>query len=450
MQRSSRARWSGLAAGVALLAGLAATSGATLGAAAQRPAVTWPAPWTIDNSVNPGGPNFQNQFNGVSCASQVSCMAVGWYYTGAHTQTLAEHWDGTTWTPTTTLDVNNPLNDNQLLAVSCPTATYCVAVGFRWTGTNTLSLIETWNGTSWQLATPADNGSPTNAVLNGVSCTSTTACVAVGGLGNGSFAQQWNGAWWSIPVQSEFSGFTPLAVSCATGSWCEAVGSENSGPNQVPESMTFSGGTNWAATGDVNPGTGSAWLRGVSCPAAGVCTAVGDVQDSAKRTLIENFTNGGWALQSSPNNGAGDNVLFAVRCQAAGICEAGGLGYGGPHASTIVVTSAGGPWGLTLTPNVSPGGVQPDNAFYGFDCSAQTACAGVGYYWNGTAVQTLLEHTFLPQGYWLASADGSVVAAGAAPSLPGWATKSRGGDRRHAHRQRVLDSDPQRLCPCRR
>ena len=72
-----------------------------------------------------------------------------------------------------------------LQGVSCTSATACTAVGdyVNRDGTQ-VTLAERWNGTSWTIqSTPNPTGAQYagwTATLQGVSCTSATACTAVG------------------------------------------------------------------------------------------------------------------------------------------------------------------------------------------------------------------------------------------------------------------------------
>jgi hypothetical protein len=68
-----------------------------------------------------------------------------------------------------------------------------------------------------------------------VSCTSQTACTAVGpsGGGNLSAAEAWNGTTWTLLPTGPTQGTgTPdlKAISCPTPGVCVAVGSANSTP----------------------------------------------------------------------------------------------------------------------------------------------------------------------------------------------------------------------------
>jgi hypothetical protein len=86
-----------------------------------------------------------NGLQSVSCPRTTDCIAVGYKtLTPSSTlQTLAERWNGTTWSSLTTPNVGT--GSNELFAVSCSSPTFCVAAGEG--GTNR-TLLERWNGTT--------------------------------------------------------------------------------------------------------------------------------------------------------------------------------------------------------------------------------------------------------------------------------------------------------------
>ena len=83
------------------------------------------------------------------------------------------------------LPTPNPDNTYEALnGISCVTTTFCMAVGTL--GLDSGTLTELWNGSTWKLV-PRPNppgGVPGGGSLLGVSCTSTTFCMAVGGIYN--------------------------------------------------------------------------------------------------------------------------------------------------------------------------------------------------------------------------------------------------------------------------
>jgi hypothetical protein len=105
-------------------------------------------------------------------------MAVGTFFNGI---SLAELWDGTGWSPET-IPTPAGARGNGLAGVSCTSTTFCIVVGGY--GTNVYPIGATfadeWNGTSWSIQTTPNPTGAQSSVLNGVSCTSTAACTAVG------------------------------------------------------------------------------------------------------------------------------------------------------------------------------------------------------------------------------------------------------------------------------
>jgi hypothetical protein len=104
---------------------------------------------TSPSPVDPSPGDFA-ELDSVSCLSATNCMAVGDAGNAAGTTdaTLAEHWDGTSWTVETTPD---PAKFSSLVSVSCTSASHCVAVGAdSATATGSVRpLVEVWNGSTW-------------------------------------------------------------------------------------------------------------------------------------------------------------------------------------------------------------------------------------------------------------------------------------------------------------
>ena len=76
----------------------------------------------------------------------------------------------------------SPSQNNILAGVSCDGPAECVAVGHS-AGSNFQTLVESWNGSAWSIVSSPNPTSLPGAYgdsLHAVSCTSSTACVAVG------------------------------------------------------------------------------------------------------------------------------------------------------------------------------------------------------------------------------------------------------------------------------
>jgi hypothetical protein len=219
-----------------------------------------------------------------------------------------------------------------------------MAVGdFTTTAFNNMTLAEKWNGTSWSIMpTPNPSGALTSFLL-GVSCTSATACTAVGYYDNStsqspSLAEAWNGSSWSIqPTPNPSSSGVLRAVSCTSASACSAVGDDTAG-NTLAEAWN---GTSWSIQSTPNPtGANASVLYGLSCTAATACTAVGSSYPSTGSiiTLAEVWNGSTWTLQSTPNPAATASFLAAVSCTSSTSCSA--VGYQNYLASYPYVTLA--------------------------------------------------------------------------------------------------------------
>ncbi|HEX9035171.1 MAG TPA: hypothetical protein VF834_25295 [Streptosporangiaceae bacterium] len=90
----------------------------------------------------------------ISCPAAVACVAVG----SRQGHTLAETWNGTTWTVQRTPALSGTRPDGRLLGVYCFTASRCFAVGYRYGSTVRYlrTLAEGWKGRSWQIQKSAN------------------------------------------------------------------------------------------------------------------------------------------------------------------------------------------------------------------------------------------------------------------------------------------------------
>ena len=300
-----------------------------------RSALSHAGGWRVEPTPNP-----VKQHNGTlaadSCAGPSACIAVGDYENGTGTTVaLAEQWNGAAWS---VQRIPNPpgATATVLNGVSCASAAACVAVGFYFTAAGgVLTVAEGWNGTRWQIQPSAG---PVGAAsgLYGVSCTSAQACTAVGiyDTSNGTsltLAERWDGSSWTIqadPISVVAVPSELLAVSCAGPSACTAVGSfENSSGASQPLAMAWDG-TTWADQTVPVPAraTGSGFSA-VSCAAPGVCIAAGGYNKSSGEgfSLAEAWNGTAWTIQVAPMPArSGGSELFGVSCTAVAACTAVG------------------------------------------------------------------------------------------------------------------------------
>src|SRR5437867_3310128 len=148
---------------------------AMLGFAAPPPSMPLTptaANWAIVTSPNTS--TTQNNLLGVTCVSASDCWAVGSYVAGSGApRTLIEHWDGTAWAIVTSPNASLP--NNVLSGVTCVSASDCWAVGYYVSAPGVVqSLIQRWDGTSWAIV-----GSPNAAPINRIQALNCLLGVAV-------------------------------------------------------------------------------------------------------------------------------------------------------------------------------------------------------------------------------------------------------------------------------
>jgi hypothetical protein len=224
----------------------------------------------------------------VACPASTTCVAVGETFAF---DSLLLVGNPTSWTSSqaTELALSSKLGTTSSLAgVACVSTSWCIAVGTDG-GYQPFQLVgdpTTWTaGTASEVTLGADFGS--GGTLNAVTCTSSSACVAVGTDGNGEpFALSGDPASWTQDNATELalgagfgSGGTLNAVTCPSSSACVAVGTDGSG-----EPLVVSGNpTSWSASNASALALGSAHgskgaLTSVACAGAGSCVALGSDQ----------------------------------------------------------------------------------------------------------------------------------------------------------------------------
>ena len=332
-------------------------------------------------------------------------MAVGSYYNGSLDQTLIETSSGSGWTVTPS---PNPAGaqDSYLIGVSCTSPTFCVADGFYVdSGDAHQTLVETWDGTSWTLASSAN--APGNNYLEDVSCTSPSFCTAVGeystGGPNQTLVETWDGTSWSVVTSPNTSPLESNAldgVSCTTAQWCVAVGNyddstpaqtlvETSGRHRMvdhpePELLDEQGQLpRWCLVplGRVVPGRGHPGHRHDS----------GAARRELERRRVDD--------RADPRSGEQRRQLHSVSCTAPDSCVAvgnvglldpparGGVkafavpGHPGQSAhipvaiTTLLETWDGSAWSVTNSPNTSA----TVNSLQDVACNLANGCVAVGF-----------------------------------------------------------------------
>jgi hypothetical protein len=260
--------------------------GATIGKATHRGvnlAEAWNGTtWRVQAIATPKGSTGSSLF-AVSCTSPSACTTVGNYNkAGGRVLAVAERWNGKTWR---IQPLPQPAKVSELFGVSCPAARACTAVGYQNNGTGDAQpLAEAWNGTTWHIqGVPLPRKAPGGA-LSGVSCTSPSACTATGtnfGVRHPTLAERWNGKSWRIQPTPNPANFTTSreqvalnGVSCSSATACTATGQYAPG-GQAAYFLEAWNGRSWRlVTAPLPAGFAQGALNGISCVLAR-CTAVG-------------------------------------------------------------------------------------------------------------------------------------------------------------------------------
>jgi hypothetical protein len=328
-------------------------SGQRHGFLVSETAGTWEAALEASVPANAlSNPN--DHLAAVFCASPGYCTAVG-SYEDSPGKEQGFLWTQTagTWGPgvEATLPANAS-SSSELLAISCPSAENCTAVGAyiassgHWAGLMLSETAGTWD-TAVEATLPANASSAPGANNYIVQCISVGNCTAVGRYiasspqesEEGMFLTETAGVWGAaverpLPPEAGPQLVIEGSLSCAAAGDCSYVGNwkpsefvsrtllltENDGTWGSAINGTLPANANW------DPG---AFLSSVSCTAPGRCTAVGSY----------NADNGG---DYAPKEG----VVFTAAPTTASVSASGPLGgafAGSPiSASSISATLAGG------------------------------------------------------------------------------------------------------------
>jgi hypothetical protein len=289
-------------------------------AANTRIAVKWAQPQRIDTM-------HYGYLGAISCPDATDCVAVD-------TDSAVSYQAGSWSEP---VRIAPAEVGNGLATVSCPTTTFCVAMGFngqtepydtyaavlrngKWTtqtvgpsaGAISVSCASPascwalaagagfyhWDGASW---TFSDAASSSDAYMQSISCPTTTFCAAVG---SGGAVTTFDGATWQ-PLIKVGGDIDFYSVSCPLATSCVAT-------SHTGQSYHFDG-VSWTSQTSSSSPTG---VVTVSCATSSSCLAVN--QDGEAWA----YNGSGWSAEPSI---AGAATVFSVSCWAPDGCRASGI-----------------------------------------------------------------------------------------------------------------------------
>jgi hypothetical protein len=312
----------------------------------------WSTPLSvIGNNLAPG-----SGLSSVSCPSTSFCLAVGtvnfYAYEPQKPYGVAVTFNGSSWSA----PIKPPAGEGQMIAVSCSPDLHCL-------GLDNLAQALSYHGGAW--SAPINLGNSTVGEPRSVSCVSASFCVALADLGPvvgdesqepGGGALIYNGSTWSAPITIDNRVGALYSVSCASVSFCVAVGG---GPEQPGDAVVFNGtswgtpetidgynhqlnsvscasssfcvavdergdaltynGTTWSAPVHIAPAAGGRELEAVSCPTSSFCAAVGQTNANPEQGDALIFNGSGWSAPPFADDGTG---LRSVSCASPSFCRA--------------------------------------------------------------------------------------------------------------------------------
>ncbi|MHB8263301.1 MAG: IPT/TIG domain-containing protein [Acidimicrobiales bacterium] len=329
--------------------------------------------------------------NGISCPTPTSCVAVGSYVTTTELrESFVDTLSSGVWR---SIEVQTPSGASTggkyqqvaLNGVSCPSTASCIAIGTYVNSSNVaLPLIETLSDGSWK---PSVGALPTGMYLasgyafSGLSCPTATYCVAIGTYMSSNVAPKTSfpliytlssGAW---KMTSESAASYISSISCPSTTTCYVAGYSNSGGGIVI--ATTNGGSTWS-TENIPAGVGG--LSGISCPSAATCYVAG--YSNSGGGIVIATTNGGstWTTESIPPGGI--SGFTGIVCPSTTTCYVAGYSNsGGAQSSASIIATTNG--GSTWTTESIPSGISGVGSF---SCPSVTTCYAVGYSSSGGGV----------------------------------------------------------------
>jgi hypothetical protein len=186
--------------------------------------------WSIVSSPNPPGSQW-SQLTGVTCATADDCWAVG--DSGTANGTVIEQDAGSGWTVVSSPPAPSGSVNSQLAAVTCVTVNDCWAVGdSNPADSGTQSLIEQNAGSGWSIVSSPDPSGSLFSQLTGVACVTADECWAVGyssayNASSQTLIEEDTGGGWTIVSSPTPAGATSTqveGVACTSSGDCWAVG----------------------------------------------------------------------------------------------------------------------------------------------------------------------------------------------------------------------------------
>ena len=228
---------------------------------------------------------------------------------------LIEHWDGAAWTVT---QAPGPQGGSTLSAVTAVSPTNLWAVGsfVKTTGT-TLTwhpLAEHYDGTSWSPVVLPTPNQKAQSDLVAVSGSSATDVWAVGSIGQRTLVEHYNGKAWKLVPSLRTAGSKLAGVAAVSRRDAWAVGSTGTNPGKTRTLIEHWNGIRWTEVWSPSSPSRQNGLRAVSVIGTGWnAWAVGSsLGAGGYRSLAEHWNVCSWHFASAPSPSTDALDLYGV------------------------------------------------------------------------------------------------------------------------------------------
>ena len=276
--------------------------------------------WTIVSTPSPGlAPYFGDGLNSVAAVSSSDVWAVGQAGLSLGGESaLIEHWDGTAWAVVPSPQVSS----STLTSVSATSSTNVWAAGSYHTSQGYRALVEVWNGSTWSLVSDSDSA------VTSISATSPTDVWATA-----NDVEHWDGSSWSI-------------VSTLPASAVTAVASNDVWVIEANTQLAHWDGSTWHVVSSPQIGN----LHAISANTSNNAWAVG--LSSSNQPVTEHWDGSTWSQVNAPN-GSHSGGLLAVALNGSSAFAVGDHASE-PHRELqgLQIRWDGSKWLLALGPPV--------------------------------------------------------------------------------------------------
>jgi hypothetical protein len=299
----------------------------------------------------PSGPGSDYVYS-VAAVTDSDVWVVGTYYSSGYL-TLAEHWDGTSWTTVPTPNVSSI--SNFLFATTALSTRNVWAVGQELHGPMEQTLVEHWAGQRWRvIPSPNVAGDGVSSYLYAIGAIAPNDIWTVGrsvvGNTDAPLTLHWDGAVWTIVPAPALAGAALYAVEGTATNDVWAAGKVGTLSSMQTLTMHWDG-TAWTIVPSPNVGTKGNTLSGLATIVPNDVWAVGHSDDSlAGDTLALHWDGIAWSVVPTPTQDGPSQFESVVAISPTNVCAVGATFL--PDKALIENTN-GSAWRVVPIPPVS-------------------------------------------------------------------------------------------------